>query len=204
MNSGIKATLCITLVFALMAGIATGCKVTATNTSEMPSSVGDFDPDPYTTVPSDTSNGSILVPININDGNYESARTSYNGKLPDSGVISDYNFTIIKDNEYTGSHKQRGCYFAQADEPGAPFYIAVCSGEKNTGGYDIKIVDIGLQNGELVIMVEETSPVEGDVVIQAFTYPCCVVKFDKLPSKTHVINTQGQEFEHLSSTDIDD
>lgn len=193
MDKGIKAVLCTTLVFALVAGVISGCNAANSKNAasgekpEETSSTGDI---------------SISVPVVTASGtsgssSYRSVKDNYNGVLPDKGVAGDYEFEIYEPASFSVMTKERGYYVDTLDEPNAPYFIVICSGEKNTGGYGIKIADIGFQDGKLWITAEETSPAEGDIVTQAFTCPFCILKLNKLPPEFSVVNTDGKVFTDL-------
>ena len=199
MNKGIKIVLCATTAFALMAGLVTGCKVTSGSKATSGEALEE--------APS-TGESSITVPVETTEetsesgsdsGSYRSVKEDYKGELPDKGTAGDYAFEILKEYSFPLMVKERGYYVDTLDEPNAPYFIVICAGEKNTGGYDIKIIDIGLQDGELWITVEETSPAPGDMVTQAFTYPYCVLKLNKMPPKFYVIDKSGKVLSDVNS-----
>ena len=101
-----------------------------------------------------------------------------------------------------------GFYLFEASEDEYPYKVIIDAGEKNTGGYDIQIVGIEYDGTEVIITVEEITPAPGDVVTQAFTYPCCGVSFDTLPKSIRVVTTAGDEFPcfyiRLDDTEIRD
>ena len=192
MNTGIKATLCLTLAFALAAGVVTGCG------KSRDKETGETDPVKETTEASE-SESSILVPVNYEGDDYKSVKDPKSGELPIRGEIEGCNYTIIERGDYSPMGKDRGYYIDMLDQPNSPYFIVINSGEKNTGGYGISVVDIGVQDSEVIITVEETSPSAGDIVTQAFTYPSCAVEFDKLPDTFMVINTMGEVFKETSN-----
>ena len=198
MDKGIKTILCTTMVFALVAGLISGCNA-ANKENAASGSAGET---------SSTGDISITVPVVTAEGttvssSYRSVKDNYNGVLPDKGVAGDYEFELYKPDSFGVMTKERGYYVDTLDEPNAPYFIVICSGEKNTGGYGIKITDLGFQDDKFLITVEETSPAEGDVVTQAFTCPFCVLKLDKMPARFLVINTNGQVFPDVYSDDED-
>jgi hypothetical protein len=77
------------------------------------------------------------------------------------------------------------------------YYIAVFSGMKNTGGYDIKVLSIEDDDGSVLITALETQPKEGTIVTQAVTYPYTIIKVCGITPDITVINTNGQIFEKL-------
>ena len=101
-----------------------------------------------------------------------------------------------------------GFYLFEASEDEYPYKVIIDAGEKNTGGYDIQIVGIEYDGTEVIITVEEITPAPGDVVTQAFTYPCCGVSFDTLPKSIRVVSTAGDKFPclyvYLDATEIRD
>ncbi len=50
-------------------------------------------------------------------------------------------------------------------------YLLVTYGERPTGGYDVEITDIALQDERVVVTAEFTEPAEDEIVTQALTYP---------------------------------
>ncbi len=191
MNTGIKATLCITLTVALAAGIVTGCGKGNNRES------GKSDPAKETTAASETET-TILVPINYGSDTYKSVKDSNGGTLPESGEVEGCNFRITERDDTSPMGKNRGYYIDMLDQPNSPYFVIINSGERNTGGYGISVVDIGVQDGEVIITVEETMPSPNDIVTQAFTYPSCAVVFDKLPENFRVISIMGEEFKNTS------
>jgi hypothetical protein len=57
-------------------------------------------------------------------------------------------------------------------------YIVVARGEKPTGGYGIRVVDIKEEGGGFDVHVEYSDPKPGQMVAQVVTYPFAVVKAD--------------------------
>ena len=57
-------------------------------------------------------------------------------------------------------------------------YIVVARGEKPTGGYGIKVVDIKEEGGDFDVHVEYSDPKPGQMVAQVVTHPFAVVKAD--------------------------
>ncbi len=102
--------------------------------------------------------------------------------------------------EFTGKYldiKKRGYYIDTLDEPNAPYYYIICMGEKNTGGYSLKIKEVNKNDNRTEIIAEEIVPGKDDVVTMAFTYPTIVVEFPKYQENIIIKNTDGVEFEKL-------
>ena len=127
--------------------------------------------------------------------------------LTGEGTVGDLNYSIVTDSS-SSENTDRGYYIFDSDEDGLSYYVIISSGEKNTGGYDIFVTDISYDGIEAVITVCETSPGPTDMVFQAFTYPCCAVRFNKLPEKIKVVSEDGKEldllYRRLSYTTIED
>jgi hypothetical protein len=119
--------------------------------------------------------------------------------VPEKGTAGDYEYRILGKDEYRPRQAKRGYYIDMLNQDGSPYYIVICSGEKNTGGYDIEIVGVDYQDGTLLITVKETSPAPGDMVTQAIEYPYCVLELDKLPSALHIVNTDGEAFSDINA-----
>ncbi|WP_202081012.1 protease complex subunit PrcB family protein [Caldalkalibacillus salinus] len=70
---------------------------------------------------------------------------------------------VVSDNQYT--------------------YVLLALGERRTGGYDIKVLDVSeaQENGQSYILVKakEIAPGPGDIVIQVITYPVAVYRIPK-------------------------
>ncbi len=58
-------------------------------------------------------------------------------------------------------------------------YILLGGGEQNTGGYSTEITSIVGKENEIVINGKLNSPKEGEMVIQALTYPNTIIKIAK-------------------------
>ena len=79
-----------------------------------------------------------------------------------------------------------------------PYSLVISSGEKNTGGYGIKITDVKIDdNNHMVVTVEETSPAEDAVVIQALTYPSVKIRMSAIPESIDVYDHEGKKFSYV-------
>lgn len=181
MNSGIKATLCTTLAFAVLAGFVTACSKDLTG-SNRDSNTGS------------TTQAGIDLVTKLPD--YVSAKDA-SGSLPERGSIGGYEYSILGSEAYRAKEKDRGYYIDMLEEENSPYFFVICSGVKNTGGYDIKIVDIGMDGETLIITVEETTPGIDAIVTQALDYPYCVLKTDKMPSSFKIVDVQGYEYKDI-------
>lgn len=69
-------------------------------------------------------------------------------------------------------------------QPEEMLFIAVYLGERPTGGYRIKPVDISLEKSRLRVRYKEEKPTSAFMVSQAFSYPALLLAVEKefLPS----------------------
>lgn len=68
-------------------------------------------------------------------------------------------------------------------------YVLLALGERRTGGYDIKVIDVVQEQADqqpyIKVVAKEITPKPGDFVIQVITYPVAVYRMPKtdLPIK---------------------
>lgn len=67
--------------------------------------------------------------------------------------------------------------------------IAVFQGIKNTGGYNIEIEKIIETVDTLEIYIKETKPSAEDMVSEALTQPCHIIKIEKIDKEVKFIDT---------------
>jgi hypothetical protein len=82
-------------------------------------------------------------------------------------------------------------------EENGEYYIAIFSGKRNTGGYSIKVLSVEDNEGKTNILIEEKSPQESDMVIQAITYPYVVIKAKGITPNINIKNLKGEAFERV-------
>lgn len=124
-----------------------------------------------------------------------------NGDLTDKGTAGDYEYEIEITGWFGIFLENRGYYIETTDGPNAPCYIIICSGERSCGGYDIRIDEVGIKDGSLVITVEENSPGPDTTCADVINYPYCVLKLNKLPEELRIINQDGTEFKEYGAFD---
>ena len=91
-------------------------------------------------------------------------------------------------NEIETLRLQRGYAFWQQED--GSYLILVSAGEKLTGGYGIEVEAVEDNEGKTVISVKETEP-EGDMNLQALTYPAVVIKAAGI-TEQFIIRDQNQ------------
>ena len=136
----------------------------------------------------------ITVPI-YKEACDTTAKTTPDG-LPVSGRIGDLKYEIVPVTQ-DGQSKKRGYLVYGEGEGDYPYSIIVAAGEFNTGGYSIEVANLEYDGFALTVTVLQTEPAPDAMVPQAFTYPCCAVRFDKLPKTIKVVSKDGTEFECL-------
>ncbi len=101
--------------------------------------------------------------------------------------------------EFTGKYldvTKRGYYIDTLNHPDAPYLYIICMGEKNSGGYSLKVKEVNVNDEKIEIIVEEIGPM-GDVTL-AFTYPTIIVEFPKYQEDIIIKNTRGEIFDRLN------
>ncbi|SCW41116.1 PrcB C-terminal [Ruminococcaceae bacterium YRB3002] len=187
MNNTIRKLVCCGLAMGLMAGSAAAC-------SRIP---GEDSPSA-----ADTS----LEVSETSETSETSAAVTY-GDFPSEGKVGDYDYVIIGegDDAIELVNYNRGYYITKWDQAESPYFIVICSGERSTGGYGIRIVDINADDPDcMIITVEETSPAPGTMVTEALTYPYCALALVKRPQEIVVVNTGGVVFENDDEYDYPD
>lgn len=111
-------------------------------------------------------------------------------------LMNDLDYEISKGDSYNSQYKQRGYCIDVVD---GKYQYTICSGERSTGGYGIKITGLDcLDCGTVIVTVEETAPSQDETVTEAFTYPNCAITFSHEPPDGIIIKSpSGAEFECL-------
>jgi hypothetical protein len=102
--------------------------------------------------------------------------------------------------EFTGKYldiKKRGYYIDTLNQKNAPYYYIICMGEKNTGGYSLKIKEVNKIDDKTEIIVEEIVPGKDEVVTMALTTPTIIVEFPTYQENIIIKNTDDEEFSEL-------
>lgn len=211
MNSGIKATLCTMMAASVMFGVVTGCSKASTasttaadkaaeiTTVETTESSTDANSDSIAETTSGTDN---LPVVQYPNGSYISIKDP-DSKLPETGTVGGCGYTLNVDKAYNVTGLDRGYMLFMGIELDSPMTFVICSGTKNTGGHDIKVVDLGMDGNKVVIVVEETSPDPDEMVTEGFEYPYCAIQFDKMPESFEIINTAGVSFTYVVDLHLD-
>ena len=92
---------------------------------------------------------------------------------------------------------KRGYYVSTQKRPDAPYIYIICMGEKNTGGYSLKVKEVNKVDDKTEIIVEEIEPKKNETTTMAFTYPTIVVEFPQEQENIIIKNTEGKEFTKL-------
>lgn len=103
--------------------------------------------------------------------------------------------------EFTGKYldvSKRGYYIDTLNQPDAPYLYVICMGEKNTGGYSLKVKEVNMNGEKTEIIIKEIVPGGSDIVTMAFTYPTVIVEFPKYQENIIIKNTEGEIFDKLN------
>ena len=111
-------------------------------------------------------------------------------------LMNDLDYEISNGDSYNSQYKQRGYCIDVVD---GKYQYTICSGERSTDGYGIKITSLDcLDCGTMIVTVEETAPSQDEAVTEAFTYPNCAITFSHEPPDGIIIKSpSGTEFECL-------
>lgn len=166
-------------------------------------------------IPSGAISSDSKVPENPKDsapanGQASSGTVSSAPKAPDSPkgfTVNKISFTEVKLENASEEIKQfieknkanRGYHYFM-DKSGE-ITLIVFSGEKNSGGYDIKIQSIEDNEGRAVVVVKETAPPKDAIVTMALTYPVTIVKFKGTTTNFVISNTEGMAFKPVKPAD---
>ncbi|EYE88901.1 hypothetical protein Q428_05690 [Fervidicella metallireducens AeB] len=82
-------------------------------------------------------------------------------------------------------------------------YISIFAGEKPTGGYGIKVLQVEDNEGKTNVLVREISPSPNDIVTQALTYPYVNIRAKSITPNIYVKNELGFEYPLLSCGETD-
>ncbi len=123
-------------------------------------------------------------------------------------IINKYNKSSVKQVKYTinndityynQKYKERGVTYETLNTPNAPSFYFISSGEKTSGGYSISIKEVIVNNeGNIEVIVEESSPSSDDLTTFAFTYPVCYIKFESYQENIVFKTENGEIFKHLN------
>lgn len=201
-----KVICCITALAALLAAAA-GCSskngsdnTPAADTSKPyeASDTDDAEVSEKPEEPADTKESSDSDPD----------ETLGNADLPDEGDAGDISFRLVSGTVSDLPDRGYAIFDTNDSEDEYPFKLLIGSGEKSTGGYDIKIVNIEYDGTTLTVTVKETAPGPDDFVTEALTYPCCAAEFNQIPDSIEVVDIGGTSFDciygYLANTDIPD
>lgn len=65
-------------------------------------------------------------------------------------------------------------------------YLTVGIGERSTGGYSVKIVDVRINGGDIELDIQEIMPGLNEGVTQAFTYPTATIEVSRRPDSVKI------------------
>jgi hypothetical protein len=80
-------------------------------------------------------------------------------------------------------------------------YVLISLGQRNTGGYGLKVISAEDNEGISAITIEETKPAPDMMVAQVITYPYVIVRFSQGTPNVTVETTNGVQFNPLLASD---
>lgn len=93
-------------------------------------------------------------------------------------ILSESNEIAMLQNDDKLKHK------INSDDVKTSNFVVLNMGEKPTGGYQIGVESVVETEKNIIITVKETAPPPNAMVLQAITYPYCIVKIN---SKKEII-----------------
>jgi len=115
-----------------------------------------------------------------------------------TGTLNGITYNLKPEYTRGNNQRERGYYIDTLNQPNAPYWYIICSGERSTGGYSINISNIEIDEKQnCKVTVRETSPSAGEVVTQALTYPTCILELSKAPTSITIQNEQGELFNYI-------
>ncbi len=101
-------------------------------------------------------------------------------------------------NDIEALKVQYGYEFWQQEDNS--FLILISSGEKMTGGYGLEVEAIEDNEGKTYIYIKETDP-EGDMNLQAITYPFVVIKAAGITDQFVILNQDQNELPRMEAVE---
>ena len=115
-----------------------------------------------------------------------------NGSLPDQGTVGDIQYRILEQNSFSTNKSKFGYYIDTLDQPDSPYYIVITLGPTTYERAEISIVDLGMDESTLHILVRETDVTSGPTC-STFS-PTCVLEVDHLPENIQINGETGKIF----------
>ena len=101
-------------------------------------------------------------------------------------------------NEGTYDYSKSGYYVDTQNKPKSPWLYIITMGEKNPGGYSIKVLDVKIDEEENVkVIVKEIRKNEAIDEETSVEYPAVCLEFNKKPNSINIVNTYNKEFKKL-------
>lgn len=105
-----------------------------------------------------------------------------------SSKTQDNNITysILESSEGSSIYEEKGYYVTNKEDN--KLLITIASGMKTTGGFDINIEEIKINNKDVIIFIKETQPPKNSKVNQVINYPIVQVEFSEKPESLIIKN----------------
>jgi len=117
-------------------------------------------------------------------------------------TISDNSSKYSIDNEmdyYDSNYSKRGIYYDTLNEPNAPSFYTIAMGSQSSGGYNISIEEVKIdEDNNVEVIVKETKPSPDEMTTEAITYPICKLTLPKHPKSIIFKSNDEKEFENIN------
>ena len=118
--------------------------------------------------------------------------------IASEGDVGGYHYSIQEQAGYWQQSQTAGYYMDTLDEPNAPYFVFITSGEKKTTGYGVEVTGIDVDsNNFMTITVQFTDPDSKASVKKEKSYPTTCVTLDKMPDDITVELTDGSTLKWL-------
>lgn len=119
-----------------------------------------------------------------------------------SGVLSGIKYEINPDfGGYPLYIRNKGYYIDTLNQPNAPYFYVISMGECPSGGYDIEIVEIKIDDDKNVkVLVKETTPSDypsGTSFTMAITFPTVGLTLSEAANTIEIKNTKGEIYKEI-------
>ena len=190
------------IIFTIV--LLTGCQTTGAVIKS-----SDGQKDTAGTVESDIEKEDVVDPDKDATGDGSEAGKAEGGILPiNQGItVNKIKFEVIDSmtlseqmiSEMEALKLRKGYAFWQQED--GSFLVLISAGEKMTGGYGIEVEAVEDNEGKTYIYVIETAPAEGDMNLQALTYPFFVIKVAGITDQFIILDQDQNEYSLITAED---
>ena len=110
-------------------------------------------------------------------------------------VNKNLTYEIIEEDSYCDIKEKSYKYNKESN------IVDIYLGQKNTGGYKIKIEKINYRYNIMTIIISQESPPFGSTVTEAFSQPCIKIRPSQKANKVVVIDEEGNKLNKIDGKD---